>query len=62
MRVLIDTNILISSALFPKSVPARAFFKAVTPPHHAVVCDYSMDELRGLIALSQATRISSNPV
>jgi len=46
MRILIDTNILVSAALFPKSVPAKAFFKAVTPPHHAVVCDYSMEELR----------------
>lgn len=46
MRVLIDTNILISAALFPQSVPAQAYIKSVTPPHDAVVCDYSMDELR----------------
>lgn len=46
MRCLIDTNILISAALFPDSVPAYAFTKAVTPPHTAVVCDYSMDEMR----------------
>lgn len=46
MRCLIDTNILISAALFPASVPAKAFFKAVTPPHDAVVCDYSLDEMR----------------
>jgi putative PIN family toxin of toxin-antitoxin system len=46
MRCLIDTNILISAALFPASVPAEAFFKVVTPPHVAVVCDYSLDEMR----------------
>ena len=46
MRLLIDTNILISAALFPDSVPARAFIKAVTPPYEAVVCDYSLDEMR----------------
>lgn len=46
MRCLIDTNILISAALFPDSVPARAFMKAVSPPHNAVVCDYSLDEMR----------------
>ena len=46
MRILIDTNILISAALFPKSVPAQAYMKAATPPYTAVVCDYSMDELR----------------
>jgi len=46
MRCLIDTNILISAALFPASVPAQAFTKAVTPPHNAVVCDYTIDEMR----------------
>ena len=46
MKVLIDTNILISTALFPQSIPAQAYMKAVTPPHDAIVCDYSMDELR----------------
>lgn len=46
MRILIDTNILVSAALFPNSVPAKAFMKAVTPPHDAVVCDYSLDEMR----------------
>ena len=46
MRLLVDTNILVSAALFPDSVPARAFMKAVTPPHDAVVCDYSLDEMR----------------
>lgn len=46
MRCLIDTNILISAALFPESVPMKAFAKAVSPPHNAVVCDYSMDEMR----------------
>ena len=42
MRLLIDTNILISTALFPDSVPAKAFTKAVSPPHDTVVCDYSL--------------------
>lgn len=46
MRYLIDTNILISAVLFPKSIPAKAFIKAVTPPYSAVVCDYSIDEMR----------------
>ena len=46
MRCLIDTNILIFTTLFPASVPARAFMKAVSPPHDAVVCDYSLDEMR----------------
>jgi putative PIN family toxin of toxin-antitoxin system len=46
MRLLIDTIILVSAALFPGSVPARAFTKAVTPPHETIVCDYSLNEMR----------------
>lgn len=46
MLCLIDTNILISAALFPTSLPAQAFTKSVTPPHTAVICDYSIDEMR----------------
>ena len=45
-RNLIDTNILISAALFPESVPARAYMKAVSPPYEAVVCEHSLDEMR----------------
>jgi putative PIN family toxin of toxin-antitoxin system len=46
MKLLIDTNILVSASLFPNSVPAQAFDKAATFPNHAVVCDYSIDEMR----------------
>jgi putative PIN family toxin of toxin-antitoxin system len=46
IKILVDTNILVSAALFPGSVPDRAYAKAVTPPYKAVACDYSMDELR----------------
>ena len=45
MRVMIDTNILISAALFPKGRAAAAFFKALVPPYQPVVCDYVLDEL-----------------
>jgi putative PIN family toxin of toxin-antitoxin system len=46
MRCLIDTNILVSAALFPNSVPAKAFMRAVAIPGDAIVCDYSMDEMQ----------------
>jgi len=46
MKCLLDTNILVSAALFPDGAPARAFMRAVNPPFKAVVCDYSMDEMR----------------
>ncbi|MCL2020084.1 MAG: putative toxin-antitoxin system toxin component, PIN family [Oscillospiraceae bacterium] len=45
MRCIIDSNILISTSLFPDSVPAKAYFKAVALPYTAMVCDYSVDEL-----------------
>jgi putative PIN family toxin of toxin-antitoxin system len=46
MRCIIDTNILVSASLFPQSVPAQAFSKATAFPNVAVICDYSIDELR----------------
>lgn len=46
MRVLIDTNILISAALSSKSTPYQAFIKAVTYPNHGMVCEQNIDELR----------------
>lgn len=46
MRVLIDTNILISAALNSKGTPYQAFIKAVTYPNHGMVCEQNIDELR----------------
>ena len=45
MRIMIDTNIFISAALFPKGRVAEALFKAMMPPYQPVVCDYVIDEL-----------------
>ena len=39
MRVMIDTNIFISAALFPKGRAAEALLKALAPPYQPVVCD-----------------------
>lgn len=46
MRVLIDTNILISAALNPNGTPYRAYFKAVSFPNQGYICDQNIDELR----------------
>ena len=46
MKCLIDTNILISASLFPNSMPAKAFHKAVLSPNKAIICDWSIVELR----------------
>lgn len=45
MRIMIDTNIFISAALFPKGRAAEALLKAMTAPYQTVVCDYVIDEL-----------------
>lgn len=46
MKVLIDTNILISAALSDKGTPYRAFVKAVSYPNHGLVCEQNIDEMR----------------
>ena len=45
MRIMIDTNIFISAALFPKGRAAEALYKALIAPYQPVVCDYVIDEL-----------------
>lgn len=45
MRVMIDTNIFISAALFPKGTAAQALYKAMMPPYQPVICDYVIDEV-----------------
>lgn len=45
MKVMIDTNIFISAALFPDGKAAQALRKALMPPYQPVTCDYVVDEL-----------------
>lgn len=45
MRILLDTNILLSAALFPNGVAAKAYNKAVMHPNKGVVCEWTIDEL-----------------
>ena len=46
IKVLIDTNIIVSAALSDKGTPYAAYMKAVTYPYRGVVCDQNIDELR----------------
>ena len=46
MRILIDTNIMISAALWPASKPSLAYFKATNFPYRGLICEQSIDELR----------------
>lgn len=57
MRYLIDTNILIPAVLFPANIPALAFQKAISPPNHSVICDYSLDEMQRVFNQNFAHRM-----
>ena len=48
MRILVDTNILFSALLFPKSKPAKALLYA-TYRHEIVLCDRNIVELRDIL-------------
>ena len=59
MRVLIDTNILISATLFPKSVPAKAYIKAVTYPNRGLICEQNIDEMRRIFNRKFPTKLDA---
>ena len=46
MKVMIDTNIFISAALFPNGTTSSALKKALLPPYTSLTCDYVIDELK----------------
>lgn len=46
MNVFIDTNVLVSAALFPDSVPYRAFAAAVSEPNRGMICEQNIAELK----------------
>lgn len=45
MKILIDTNVLISTALFPNSVTSKAYFKAINN-NEVILCDYEIAEMK----------------
>lgn len=48
MKVLADTNILISALLWPNSKPAAALLHAARY-HELVICDHNIIELRDVL-------------
>ena len=44
MKVLIDTNVLISAILSNRGTPYKAFVKAVTYPNHGMICEQNIDD------------------
>ena len=45
MKVMIDTNIIISAALFPNGRTAQALYKTMSYPYEPILCDYVIDEI-----------------
>ena len=48
MRVLLDTNILVSAAMFPRGVAAHSFELAVSGGFQVVVPRYALSEMLGV--------------
>ena len=59
MRVLIDSNILISAAYSKGSIPYLAFKKAVEPPYQGLICEQSLEELRRIFNRKFPDKIQS---
>lgn len=59
MRVLIDTNVLISAALSANGVPFRAYVKAASYPNHGLICEQNVDEMKRIFNKKFPTRLAS---
>lgn len=59
MRVLIDTNVLISAALSANGVPYQAYVKAVTYPNHGLICEQNMDEMKRIFNKKFPNRLAA---
>ena len=59
MKILIDTNVLISTALFPNSFAARAFNAIIKNPSDIILCDYQLDEMRTVFNRKFSDKVSS---
>ncbi len=59
MRVLIDTNVLISAALNATGVPFQAYAKAVTYPNRALICEQNVDEMKRIFNKKFPNRLAA---
>lgn len=59
MRVLIDTNVLISAALSANGVPFQAYVKAASYPNHGLICEQNVDEMKRIFNKKFPNRLAS---
>ena len=59
MRVLIDTNVLISAALNADGVPFQAYKKASSYPNKGLICEQNVDEMKRIFNKKFPQRLES---
>ena len=59
MRVLIDTNILISAALNADGVPFQAYIKEASYPNRGLICEQNIDEMKRIFNKKFPNHLSS---
>lgn len=59
MRVLIDTNVLISAALNPNGVPFQSYVKAASYPNRGLICEQNVDEMKRIFNKKFPTRLAA---
>lgn len=59
MKILIDTNVLISAALNANSVPFHAYIKATSYPNHGLICEQNVDEMKRIFNKKFPKRLAS---
>jgi len=58
MQIMLDTNVLVSAALFPKSKTAQALSLA-TREHKLVVCTYVLEEVQSVFKKKYPDKIEN---
>lgn len=59
MRILIDTNVLISAALNANSNPYYAYEKTASYPNHGLVCEQNVEELQRIFSKKFPHKLSA---
>lgn len=59
MRVLIDTNVLISAALSANGVPFQAYVKATSYPKRGLICEQNVDEMKRIFNKKFSSRLAA---
>lgn len=59
MRVLIDTNVLISAALSANGTPFQAYVKAASYPNHGLICEQNVDEMKRIFNKKFPNRLAA---